>query len=229
MVTHLEKNIKMKAHYGCPQEKKKNEAHVKIKPNLTVSWRWLHFLFRGKTNKLIFWSLLRNSELTQKFLYQVKTTSVILKLNHSSSSSAPSVPWHAVVDPLPARCSCCSGHAVHLAAGSRALIEQIWAWLELRVRVFCLRVSVLSVHATAKGQWPTVGKHFTLTAFLLCEPADAGFKWVLCQRDSLFNDVRRLMPVNKERLDWECLNTDTCYSGLEMIGWTLKLRYECMD
>lgn len=57
------------------------------------------------------------------------------------------------------------------------LLNRFWAGLELRVRVFCLRVSVLSVHAAAKGQWPSMGKHFTLNAFLLCEPTDAGFKW----------------------------------------------------
>ncbi len=41
-----------------------------------------------------------------------------------------------------------------LGRDSRALIEQIWAWLELRVRMFGLRVSVLSVYAAEKATDP---------------------------------------------------------------------------
>lgn len=43
------------------------------------------------------------------------------------------------------------GHTVFCGSDSRALIEQNWAWLELRVRVFGLRVSVLSVHDPLKA------------------------------------------------------------------------------
>lgn len=40
---------------------------------------------------------------------------------------------------------------MYLGRDSHALIEQNLAWLELRVRVFCLRVSVLSVYAAEKA------------------------------------------------------------------------------
>lgn len=40
---------------------------------------------------------------------------------------------------------------MYLGSNSRALIEQNWARLELRVKVFCLRVSVLSVYAAKKA------------------------------------------------------------------------------
>lgn len=42
-------------------------------------------------------------------------------------------------------------HSVYFGCGSHALIEQSWAWLRLWVRVFCFRVSVLSVYAAEKA------------------------------------------------------------------------------
>lgn len=72
------------------------------------------------------------------------------------------------------------GHTVYLAPDSRALIEQSWAWLELGVRVFCLRVSVLSVHAAGEAADPC---RQTFHAFLYYpDPTDAlhRLKQVLC-------------------------------------------------
>lgn len=59
----------------------------------------------------------------------------------------------------PVGCSLvCFRPTVYLGRDSRALIEQSWAWLELGVRVFCLRVSVLSVYAAGKRPVTPAGK-----------------------------------------------------------------------
>lgn len=40
---------------------------------------------------------------------------------------------------------------MYFSSDTHALIKQNWAWLELGVRVFCLRVSVLSVYAAQQA------------------------------------------------------------------------------
>lgn len=101
----------------------------------------------------MFLRLLRNSELTPKFLYRVKTTSCY-PLNGTAAAVQRSqypdvqllIPSRLVVAVV-ARDTLCTLRLVHVL-----LLNRFWARLELRVRVFCLRVSVLSVHAAAKGQ-----------------------------------------------------------------------------
>lgn len=118
------KKISKWKHIMGVHKKRKKKAHVKIKPNLTDSWRPSAFYFKVKQTGWYFAICLDIQNLPKSFFIGWKLPLLSFKRNHSSSS-ARSVPWRAVVDPLPARCSCCSGHTVHLAAGSRALIEQI--------------------------------------------------------------------------------------------------------
>lgn len=77
--------------------------------------------------------------------------------SHSSpptlESSSPD--FHLLLHPASCSSAACPlrvRQTVYVGSTSRALIEPNWAWLELGVRVFCFKVSVLSVSAAEKGQ-----------------------------------------------------------------------------